>query len=66
MEKEDEGTLQRIERNILRGISTNDGNWRVKTVKEFEDLYQPNIIFKVKRRRIRWLGHGHRPEVQEL
>jgi hypothetical protein len=58
-----------FERKILRKIfvptKEDNGNWRIKTNKEFDELIkQWNIINYVKAQRLSWFGHINRmPEI---
>ncbi|XP_072400961.1 uncharacterized protein [Diabrotica undecimpunctata] len=64
LNKKEEDTLERWEREILRrifgGRKTEDG-WERRTINELMALYkEPTITKFVKSQRIRWLGHVER------
>jgi hypothetical protein len=64
----EEGILQRLlvlERKILRKIfgptKENNGNWRIKTNEQLDELIQNrNVINGVKAQRLSWFGHTNR------
>ncbi|XP_023213623.1 uncharacterized protein LOC111616447 [Centruroides sculpturatus] len=59
-----EEQLRRFERKILRriyGPVQERGEWRIRSNKELEDLYEnSDIVTEIKRGRFRWIGHLER------
>lgn len=65
--KQNEKKLIVFENKILRrvfGPINDNGEWRIRKNQELRELYKdPDIIAMVKSRRLRWLGHVYRRDV---
>jgi len=70
MTKKEEETLLIFERKIFRGIygpKYEDGEWKIRTNRELEELNKgENIVKWIKGQRISWLGHLDRMEEDRM
>jgi hypothetical protein len=68
--KKEEQAVLIFERKIFRGIygpKYEDGEWKVRTNRELEELSKgENIVKWVKGQRISWLGHQERMEEDRM
>jgi hypothetical protein len=70
MTKKEEQALLIFERKIFRriyGPKYEDGEWKIRTNRELEELNKgENIVKWIKRQRISWLGHLERMEEERM
>jgi len=70
MTKKEEQALLIFERKILRriyGTKYEDGEWKSRTNRELEELSEgENMVERIKRQRISWLGHLERMEEDRM
>jgi hypothetical protein len=70
MTKKEEQTLLIFERKIFRriyGAKYEDGEWKIRTNRELEELNEgENIVKWIKGQRISWLGHLERMEEDRM